>query len=346
MARRSAALSSLPWNDSLVALLDRTGTAIARLDARVTASSVVPAWRLRAAWSGYARALQLQSIEIDEIDVYSWGCALPLPGRHRLSTTQDPFAAFADWRTQFAGNAKRHWREDLGALVVPDPGYAGPQLIRALETLRQISIAVAGIEAWLALPLLLQRLGVTRVLLPCLVTGEKRLRFDQPADEALLRRLLKALAHIAEGALDRLDTLERDRLRAARAILAARRPGALPRLLARLQVRPIASPQAIADEFEVTISGAGKLLTRAADAALVVEVRGTQSWKLYAAHDLAVTLGLSAPKRGRPRVEPPPLPHDRSLAEILRSFDDEMAAFDQNHESALVESSKASPTST
>lgn len=336
MPQRCAALTSLPWSDALAASLEQATAAIARLDARNSATSVGTAWQLRAAWTGYARALQMQGQEIDEIDVYLWGCALPLPGRQRLSTTHDPFDAFADWQTQFAGNAKRHWLEDRGALVEPDPGYAGPQLIRALEALRQISIVEPGIEAWLALPLLLQRLGVTRTLLPCLVTGEKRLRFGQPADEALLRRLLKALAQVAEGALDRLDALERDRLRAARAILAAHRPGALPRLLARLQVRPVASPQVIADEFGVTISGAGKLLTRAADAALVVEVRGTQSWKLYAAHDLAVTFGLIAPKRGRPRVEPPPLPHDRSLAEVLRSFDDEMAAFDRNHALALV----------
>lgn len=331
MLRRSPALTSLPWNDGLATLLEQASAAIGRLDARDSATAVASAWRLRASWTGYAAALQLQGVEIDEIDVFSHACALPLPGRARLATLDDPFAALPRWQAKFVSNATRHWREDLGALVAPDPSYAGPRLVRALEALRQITIADSTIDAWLALPLLLQRLAVTRTLLPCLVVGEKRLRFGQPADEAVLRRLLKALAARAATGLERLDAIERDRLRAARAIAGAARPGALPQLAARFQITPIASPQAIARAFGITIGGAGKLLARAAEAGLVREVRGTQAWKLYLAPDLAVAFGLVAPPRGRPRAEPPPLPDDRALAEILRAFDDEMAAFDHDH---------------
>src|SRR3546814_1630475 len=57
----------------------------------------------------------------------------------RIATLDDPFEGFARWQAQFAGNTRRHWREDLGARVEPDPSYAGPRLIRALEALRQIS---------------------------------------------------------------------------------------------------------------------------------------------------------------------------------------------------------------
>lgn len=329
MARRSSALTSLPWSDPLAAALEHAARAIGRLDARISASPVRSAWQIRAAWSGYAKALQLQGVEIDEIDVFAWGCALPLPGRARLSTLDDPFDGFARWRDQFEGNARRHWREDLGARVVPDPTYTGPALIRGLEAVRQISIVERSIDAWLALPLLLQRMGVTAALLPCLVAGEKRLRFDQPADEAVLRRLLKALAEAAATGLDRVDAIERDRFRAARAILATARPGALARFAARLQARPVASPQAIATEFGISISGAGKLLVRAAEACLVREVRGKQAWKLYLTPDLAVAFGFAAPPRGRPRAEPPSLPHDRDLAAVLRAFDEDMAAFDR-----------------
>ncbi len=254
--------------------------------------------------------------------------------RLTISTLDDPFEGFARWRDQFDGNARRHWREDLGARVLPDPTYAGPVLLRALEALRQISIVDYSVDAWLAIPLLLQRMGVTTVLLSCLVAGEKRLRFDQPADEAVLRRLLKALAEAAATGLDRVDAIERDRLRAARAILAIARPGALARLAARLQARPVASPQAISAEFGISISGAGKLLVRAAEAGLVREVRGKQAWKLYLTPDLAVAFGFVAPPRGRPRADPPPLLHDRPLAAMLQAFDADMAAFDRAHPSA------------
>lgn len=331
MARRSRELTSLSWSDQLASTLEQASTAIGRLDARFCATPATSAWQMRAAWTGYARALQLQGIEIDEIDVFSHECGVVLPGRSRGATLDDPFVALPRWRACFAGNASRHWREDLGALVAPDPTYAGPRLVRALEALRQVALAEKAIEAWLALPLLLQRIGVTQTLLPCLVVGEKRLRFDQLADETVLRRLLKALGDAADAGLARLEAIERDRHRAARAIAALSRPGALPRLAARFQLRPMVSPQAIAREFGITIGGAGKLLARAAEAGLAREVRGTQAWKLYLAPDLAVVFGFVAPPRGRPRAEPPALPRDPPIADILGAFDAEMAAFDRAH---------------
>ncbi|MCZ4343956.1 hypothetical protein O4H52_20300, partial [Sphingomonadaceae bacterium G21617-S1] len=57
----------------MASALESAAAAIARLDARVSASSVASAWSLRAAWSGYATALQLQGVEIDEAEVFAWG---------------------------------------------------------------------------------------------------------------------------------------------------------------------------------------------------------------------------------------------------------------------------------
>jgi len=65
----------------MVAAIASCTAAIARLDARISVSSVASAWRRRAAWSGYAKALQLQSAEIDEIDVFSWGCGIQIASR-------------------------------------------------------------------------------------------------------------------------------------------------------------------------------------------------------------------------------------------------------------------------
>lgn len=100
--------------------------------------------------------------------------------------------------------------------------------------------------------------------------------------------------------------MERDREQAGREIAAAFRPGALPRLAARLQTKPVTSPQALSSEFGITLAAAGRLLARAAAAGLVREVRGKQAWKLYLAPDLATVLGLVAPARERLRTEPLP----------------------------------------
>ncbi|MFQ3897968.1 hypothetical protein ACHT3C_19850, partial [Sphingobium sp. R-7] len=57
------------------ALADASG-AIGRLDARISATALAPAWRLRASWNGYAKALSLQHLEIEEIDIISWRCGV------------------------------------------------------------------------------------------------------------------------------------------------------------------------------------------------------------------------------------------------------------------------------
>src|SRR3546814_5915670 len=79
----------------MVAAIASCTAAIARLDARIMTSSVASAWRRRAAWMGYTRALQLQAIEIDEIDVFSWGCELKIANRALRVSTVDIFEEFA-----------------------------------------------------------------------------------------------------------------------------------------------------------------------------------------------------------------------------------------------------------
>ncbi len=137
--------------------------------------------------------------------MYAWGCGIQVPGRARLVTVFDPFE-FEPRRRQLTDGRSQHWREGLGALVTPDPDYAGPRLIRAPQALRQISMADRSIETWLELPLMLARMGLTQTPLPCLVVGEKRLRFGQHAEDALLRRLLKALGEAAVSGRARLES--------------------------------------------------------------------------------------------------------------------------------------------
>jgi hypothetical protein len=123
------------------AALEQASAAVGRLDARTSATSGARAWQLRAAWTGYAAALQLQGHEIDEIDVFSWGCALPSPAGHGSRRSTIPSKASPDGRPSSPETPGATGARTLGARVEPDPSYAGPRLIRALEALRQISIA-------------------------------------------------------------------------------------------------------------------------------------------------------------------------------------------------------------
>ena len=81
MNRPLPPLCALAWTPDLVSALADASGAIGRLDARISATALAPAWRLRASWNGYAKALSLQHLEIEEIDIISWRCGLQLAGR-------------------------------------------------------------------------------------------------------------------------------------------------------------------------------------------------------------------------------------------------------------------------
>jgi hypothetical protein len=75
----------------------------------------------------------------------------------------------------------------------------------------------------------------------------------------------------------------------------------------------------------MTLSGAGKLLARAADLELLAEVSGRMAWRAYMAPDIAIAFGYVTRPVGRPRAPP------RQLTELeptLTAFDREMAALD------------------
>lgn len=98
MIRPPLPLTAVPWSAELANVLADASGAIARLDARICASSLAPTWQLRASWTGYGNALRFQNFEIDEIDIISRECGLHLAGRQRLETVGDPFSAIEPWR--------------------------------------------------------------------------------------------------------------------------------------------------------------------------------------------------------------------------------------------------------
>lgn len=298
-------LCGLAWTPDLVSALADAINAIGRLDAQVSNTALAPAWHLRASWNGYAKALSLQHLEIEEIDIIAHACDLQLPGRVHLETAEAPFATLAPWQGQLAEPATRHWRENLPFTFDPP---AAPALVRALTLLDNWARADATKTPWLAFPVQLKRMSITTRALPCLVVGDPGQRFMQADRPALLKRLLKQLRRIAEDGLARLDRLETFGRAGARALAREHRPGALAALGRLTLSRPCLAARSLAPLLGLTISGAGKLLTRAARLGLLIEISGRSSWRCYAVPDIAVSLGLAKPSRGRPRLPPPASP--------------------------------------
>lgn len=318
--------TNLAWSPDLASALAYASAAIGRLDARICASSFAPAWCLRASWMGYATALRLQKFEIDEIDLIASECGLQLAGRPRLETVGDPFSAIEGWRAQLAEKDGRHWREDLPFTFDPSEGWnEAPALVRALTLLDTWARHDRTIAPWLGFPVVLRRMGITERPLPCLVAGDPGQRFALDARPALLKRLLKQIGRNAEEGLARLDRLEDVVRRSAATISAERRPGKLADLGRIALTRPCLAGRSLAPRLDLTISGAGKLLTRAARLGLLVEISGRDTWRSYVAPDIGIALGLVAPPRGRPRLPPAPSP---ALDSVLATFDAEMAEFE------------------
>lgn len=316
-----------PLSPSLALALETAALAIARLDARLSVTSVVTGWNLRAAWSGYARALQLQGGEIDEIDVFSWGCGLPLPSRPRRASHTDEFNAFTPWLADLRRGAGPEWRDRLP--FTPGAAAAGPSLLRALELCHTYARQDQGIAPWLALPDIIRGVGATEHALPCLANGAKAFRWRATLNDDLLRPILRSLASAADSGVERLSAMEAGYRRGIEALRAEYRPTSLVKLVALISVRPLLSPQSTANALGLTLGGAGKLLARASELKLLVEVTGRRAWRLYLVPDLAVTFGFAPSPRGRPPKPPVEAMPDRSLADALDAFDREMAEIDR-----------------
>lgn len=317
------------YTPKMVTAIAAATATIARLDARIIASPVAKPWAMRATWSGYARALQLQSAEVEEIDVFSWGCDLRIPGRPPLPSHLDLFDRFEEWRASLDDPDTLAWRDGLPtAIGDPAASAAHPPLVRALDTVRQLARIDHSIMPWLGLPFALRDRGLTASPLPCLAGGAKAFRLKpRPNDDDWLV-MLRGLERAATIGLERVHSLERHYRDAQRTIAAEYRPGALPALLALIQYHPLLSPQSAAELLCMSIAGASKLIERAATTGLLVEITQRRSWRQFLTPDLAADFGYVRPKRGRPAKEPPPLPVNRDLAAVFDAFDSEMAAID------------------
>lgn len=331
MATMSATSSYGPgYTPKMVSAVASCTAAISRLDARFSVSSVASAWSRRAAWSGYARALQLQSAEIDEIDVFSWGCGLQIPGRPLRSTTLDQFDRFEEWTTALGSLDSLAWRDSLPMAISAPPAAAEhPAIVRALDQVRQHAQIDATPLPWLGLAFAMRDVGIAASPLPCLAGGAKAFRLKRRPDDNDWLAVLRGLEAAARLGLERLHELERFHRDAQRAIVEQFRPGALPRLLALSAHQPLLSPQSVSTRLSLSVAGASKLLERAVAANLLIEITQRRSWRLFLPRDLAIEFGYAKASRGRPRAEAPSPPPSRDLVVAFDAFDAEMAAIDR-----------------
>ncbi|SEJ80198.1 hypothetical protein SAMN05518849_1144 [Sphingobium sp. AP50] len=319
-------LSSPNWTGKLARALEQSASAIARLDARVSVSPVAKAWFERASWTGYASALRGQSVEIEEIDIFGQSCGVSIPGRQAPATRGYDASGLAGWQAFLRDRTERHWRDDAPfSTVTADDWNNRSALLRSLEILSRHARADPSIAPWLAFPHLLQSMGATSTPLPCLVHADKALRYSPRDADANITRYFRLMTAAAEAGLQRLAAMEEHRVLSVMTTRESLRPGKLGPLLALLQYRPVISPRFAAVRLGISISGAGKLLTRAADRELVIEISGRQAWRTYIVKDLAYAFGLAKRPVGRPielrqRLEP--------LDPALLRFDAEMADLD------------------
>lgn len=305
MSSAKKLLTDIAWTPGLAAALANASAAVATLDARVSNSLLATAWQKRAKLSGYAAALYLQNEQIDEVDVFSHFCGLRLPGRAIPETNSEPYAEFAKWEALLHDGEGRHWRQALPFTFDLPQGWEGaPKLVRSLVVLHKWTSVDMTKMAWLQGPILLQQFRVTNAVLPNLVFGNAAMRSNNSRTDVLLRQLLTDLRKVAEVGLARFDAMEDATMRFANIVAKEKRLGKLKDLGLLLLIDPLLTPRRVADYLGLTVSGAGKLLQRAAKHDIVSEVSGRGTWRAYATRDIAMALNLIEPKRGRPHKIP------------------------------------------
>ena len=212
----------------------------------------------------------------------------------------------------------RHWREALPfPFDLPEGWDNSPKIIRSLTLLEAWCRHDKGLQPWLQLPIILQQVGATSELLPNLVAGHSNLRRGREDRTALLTRLLRRIEDAARTGLSRLAQMEDAIIRFSAMLGSENRPGKLSDLGLLLLVEPILTPRNVADRLKMSISGAGRLLDRAAAKEILVEISGRDTWRVYSTKDVASALGLAPVPRGRPHSLPEPPSIMKPLFESL-----------------------------
>lgn len=315
------------YTPKMAAAIASCTAAITRLDARISVSPVASGWIRRAEWSGYARALGLQSVEIDEIEVFSWACGVHLPGWQRRSTHDDVFDRLATWEAAIGDPNRFAWREGLPTMIAEFSAAADhPPLIRALETIRQLARTDSSIDAWLGLPFAIRDQGLCNIPLPCLAGGAKAFRLKRSLIDDDWLAAIRSTRIAAQNGLAQLDRVERCYRQAAGTIAADYRPGALPKLLSASLTAPLLRPAMVASLLNMSLAGSSKLLERAASLGLLIEITERKSWRQFLVLDVAQSFGFADRKVGRPPKDVAPSLKSSEFGKLADRFDADMRA--------------------
>lgn len=325
VAKPHPSLTEVSWTDELACILADCVAAISRLDARISASSLNDAWYARSRFSGLAGALRAQRIELEENDVFFAHFGLK-SSRQVDMQDLDAVTESAPWLESFSrqpatGKRRndRHWNENLPFIFDPPQKWdSAPQLIRALEVSAAWSRCQPTIECWLALPELLRRMNVTTNPLPCLAGGDPALRFAPRDADSTLRRSLKRLTKAAADGEGILNDLEGIANSLAKALKAELRPNSMRMLAVMLLEKVTVTPREIAAQLNISLSGAGKLLSKAQNRGFAYPQNGVCSWKAYLSADMAMRYGLIHRQRGRPSKG---APENADVSDLIARFD-------------------------
>ncbi len=328
MSKPFIPLCDIAWSPKLAIALADASSALGRLDARVSASSIEKAWFIRAAWFGYHTALQLQGHEIDEIDLICLIYGVRMKGRPNFSTNEDITSGLDDWKKSLTKRSDEHWNTALPfTFERSDKWHDAPALVQAITICDQWVRNTGNIDGWLHFPILITQLKIALRPLPCLVIGTKQQRHRGNDREAILIRLLNQVQDAAIVGLARLRALENHINRAQIVAQATRRSQSIVKTTVLSLRRPVFTPRDIAAHLGISISGAGKLLAKCEKSGLVHSMNSTESWRHFASADVGVLLRLVPDNKGRPvkvaRASPAP-----SAESILARFDAEMAEFE------------------
>lgn len=161
----------------------------------------------------------------------------------------------------------------------------------------------------LELPIRLYHSGFTHTMLPCLTQPHK---VKSQAEQGLM--MLKDLNQHRAILAQRLSHKKHDHR--------------LWHVAALFLKWPALTPSSAAQLLGLSISGAGKLLQRAALAAICVETSGQHNYKLYVSADCVKTFGLGLSTRNKTRHKGPFSPMDQKYELALRHLDDALKLFD------------------
>ncbi len=262
---------------------------VARLDEALRGDPLLPAWRQRAMVREAARAAASDGLMVDMVRLGGLLAGLPLRHLADFGAERHALEVLVGLRNLAANTPNDRVRAALSRMKAEHK--PGRNLLEAAARGMLAHLADGGAreDARLALPLYLLDTGVVRSgPLPCL-TGSGAFRAEgSPRDLAagFHEALCRDLAGEARNGLDDLIDLRRAWRSWRRRLGPRRSTSQLPALVDYAAACQAVTPAQVAQHFDLSLRGAGKLLAELAELGILVDASGRETWKVYVTEDL------------------------------------------------------------